>query len=194
MPPLKNSRHERFARGLVEGLSAVDAYEKAGYERNRSSASKLQTNANIKGRIRELQDEAAEKATVTASRVLVEIARIAFADLGEAVTWGPDGVRLKDSTQLPLAVRAAVQEVTETTTQFGGSLKIKFHSKMQALDALAKHLRLYAEVPEDANEQARAIAALVQTMMGLTHGGFLPAEGLDSVQEEDSGTDRVGDE
>jgi phage terminase small subunit len=42
--PLKNAKHERFAQGLVEGLTADRAYERAGYKRNRKNVTRLKTN------------------------------------------------------------------------------------------------------------------------------------------------------
>ncbi len=38
MPVLKNARHERFAQNVAKGMSAAEAYEKAGYKRNDGSA------------------------------------------------------------------------------------------------------------------------------------------------------------
>ncbi len=34
---LPNARHERFAQNVVKGMSATEAYEKAGYKRNDGS-------------------------------------------------------------------------------------------------------------------------------------------------------------
>lgn len=65
MPILENQRHEQFAQLVANGKSALDAYELAGYARNRACASRLQTNANIKARIQELQAVAADKHEIT---------------------------------------------------------------------------------------------------------------------------------
>jgi phage terminase small subunit len=58
MPMLDNTRHEKFARGLANGLTATEAYANAGYAKNRSSACRLSTNINIRGRVAELRAEA----------------------------------------------------------------------------------------------------------------------------------------
>lgn len=60
MPVLDNARHEAFAHGLAKGLSAAEAYIRAGYRDSRSSASRLSTNANIASRVLELQQKAAD--------------------------------------------------------------------------------------------------------------------------------------
>lgn len=65
MPVLANARHERFAQELAKGKSAAAAYEAAGYKGDRTAASRLSTNVNVRERLAELQGKAAEKAVVT---------------------------------------------------------------------------------------------------------------------------------
>ena len=54
MPILENARHERFAQALTAGKTAVDAYEAAGYRRNRGHASTLRRNPKILQRVDEI--------------------------------------------------------------------------------------------------------------------------------------------
>lgn len=65
MPVLDNPRHERFAQELAKGKSATEAYNAAGYQGDRTAASRLSTNVNVQSRLAELQSRAAEKAVVT---------------------------------------------------------------------------------------------------------------------------------
>jgi hypothetical protein len=76
MAPLRNTKHERFAQELAEGKSMSEAYEMAGYKRNRSHASRLVANGNIKGRVAELQDAAATETQVTIESLIKEAANI----------------------------------------------------------------------------------------------------------------------
>jgi hypothetical protein len=76
MAPLCNTKHERFARELAEGKSMSEAYEMVGYKRNRSHASRLVANGNIKGRVSELQDAAATETQVTIESLISEAAEI----------------------------------------------------------------------------------------------------------------------
>ncbi len=73
MPVLPNQRHERFAQELVKGKTADEAYELAGYERNRKNASRLKTKEDIQARMRELQRPAAARAEVTVQTILDEL-------------------------------------------------------------------------------------------------------------------------
>jgi len=54
MPPLENAKHERFAQALAAGNSAVEAYESAGYSRNRGHASTLRRNPKLLKRVDEI--------------------------------------------------------------------------------------------------------------------------------------------
>jgi hypothetical protein len=51
MPPLDNAKHERFAQALAAGKHAVDAYEVAGYRRNRGHASTLRKDPKLLKRV-----------------------------------------------------------------------------------------------------------------------------------------------
>lgn len=65
MAVLKNAKHERFAQGLAQGMTADEAYVEAGYKAHRGNASTLRANQNVLDRISELQHKAAERAVVT---------------------------------------------------------------------------------------------------------------------------------
>ncbi len=73
MPVLKNTRHERFAQNLAKGMSAAKAYEKAGYKRTDGSAGRLHRNAQVKRRVAELQNRAAEKTGYTIVKATAEL-------------------------------------------------------------------------------------------------------------------------
>ena len=86
----------------------------------------------------------AQRLEVKADRVVLEAARIAFADLGRMVRWGKNGVRLVESSKLSPDDRAAVAAVQERRHkgQLQG-LAIKLHDKSAALVTLCRHLGLF---------------------------------------------------
>jgi hypothetical protein len=55
MPPLPNSRREKFAHELASGHSAAEAYELAGYKPNYGNCIRLKGNERIAARVLELQ-------------------------------------------------------------------------------------------------------------------------------------------
>ena len=73
MPPLANSRHEKFARELATGRSAAEAYERAGYKSNYGNCIRLKGNERITGRVRELQHGGAVRAEVTIASLVDEL-------------------------------------------------------------------------------------------------------------------------
>lgn len=70
MPVLKNQRHEAFAQGLAKGMSAVGAYEAAGFKRNWGNAGRLHRSAPIVARVAEIQGRAAAKVELTKADIL----------------------------------------------------------------------------------------------------------------------------
>ncbi len=73
MAILQNARHERFAQNVAKGMSASEAYEKAGYKRNDGSAGRLHRNAQVKARVAKLQNRAAEKTGYTIVKATEEL-------------------------------------------------------------------------------------------------------------------------
>lgn len=73
MPVLKNARHETFAQGLAKGLTADEAYQKAGFKPNRGNAATLKANQSILDRVAEIQGKAAAKAGVTIQSLTDEL-------------------------------------------------------------------------------------------------------------------------
>ena len=150
MPILKNQRHEKFAQNVALGMSAAEAYEKAGYRPHRQSAHKLLTNPDIQSRVQELIDKGASKAEVSVSRVLEEMACVAFADMGQYVDVDENGnvsvnfKKLSDGdlravTKLRQKHMKGEDGATIVETQF------ELASKTTGLEQLAKHLGMFIE-------------------------------------------------
>ena len=109
-------RQQRFVDEYAVDLSATKAARRAGSSANttRSQGQRLSTNVDIQQAIRKAVEERAQRTNITADRVVRELARIAFQDPSDVVAWGPDGVRVRDSDDLPEDVRRAVAEVVLT--------------------------------------------------------------------------------
>ena len=153
----------------------------AGYKGKNpdSMGSQLLRNPKVAAYLAERRARIAAAADIDAERILREYARIAFADSRDVMAWGPDGVRLKPSEELTADAAATVAEVSETmgTDKGGGSIKIKLHSKAEALNALAKWARLLPESSGGINVQNAvflgvddAVRALAEARQRLTDG------------------------
>jgi hypothetical protein len=105
-------------------------------------------------------DEILERAAqlgITAERVLQEYARIAFADLRRVAEWGHDRFVLKAHEDLSEADTAAISEIIESGS---GSYRVKLYDKKAALDAIARHLGLFARGPQ--REESAASSGLAE--------------------------------
>lgn len=141
------AKQERFVREYLATNDAAKAARRAGYETNNPAGIGHQVlqGPMVKAVVAKEHAKLAEKLQISAERVLTEYARIAFADTGRVMEWGPGGVKLVESSELSEDDRRAVAEVQETTSRDGGSMKLKLHDKKGALDSLAKHLGLFIE-------------------------------------------------
>ena len=82
MPALKNQKWEMFAQGLVEGKTAYQSYQDAGYKENRGNCIRLKENESIVTRVQELQASHVRRhnATVDSLTNELEDARLSAMD------------------------------------------------------------------------------------------------------------------
>ena len=153
MLPGLNLKQQRFISEYLIEPNSKTAAVRAGYAANTGGL--LLSKPLVIAEIERRRLKLANKMEITAERVLREYARIAFADSRQIMSWGPDGVTLRDSTELTDDEAAAVAEVAETlgTDKGGGSIRLKTHSKIAALEALAKHLHLFPDQVIDQRQQ-----------------------------------------
>jgi phage terminase small subunit len=157
MPILKNARHEAFARAIVEGKSARDAYQAAGYKSKGrgadANASRLISNDNVARRVAELKEEAAKGAVMTGREVLEELSKLGRANMADYTRVGLDGDPVLNFAALTRDQAAALVEVTvEDFLDSRGEdarqvrrVKFKLADKRGALDLLGKYHKLFAE-------------------------------------------------
>lgn len=133
-----------FAAEYLLDFNATQAAVRAGYSEKTASSigAALLRKAPVAGRIAALQAERARRVAVSADQVLTELAKIAFADPRDLMEWGPDGVRLRDSASLSAEQAAGVAEVAEGS---GGTLRLKKHDKVRALELIGRHLGMFKD-------------------------------------------------
>lgn len=94
---------------------------------------------------------------VSAERILRELACIAFVNMKDLATWTESGVHFKPSDTLDPDTTAAIVEVSETVTQSGGTLRIKQHDKVKALELLGKYQKMFTEKVEHTGKDGKPI-------------------------------------
>lgn len=138
---------------MAKGKTATDAYIEAGYKGDRTAASRLSTNVNIRARVDELVGKGAERAEATVERVLKELSRIGFSDLRNVFT---EGGHLRHPSTWDDATAAAISSIKVITRPAGGVdedgnkeiehvHEIKLWDKNSALEKLAKHLGMFID-------------------------------------------------
>lgn len=162
-------KQEAFALAYLETGNASEAYRRAyeAADMNPASvnreASALLGNPKITTRLEELRAAQQQRHAVTVDRLIGELAAIAFADPGDFFDWGPDGVRVKDKDGLTPQQRRIVSEVSQTVTEAGGTIKVKLHPKLEAIEKLAKHLGMFKELHEHTGKNGEAIEVNLNT-------------------------------
>lgn len=141
MPVLKNMRHERFAQAILKGKTLDQAYVTAGYRAHPANPKRLRENEAVSARISELVEKSETLTNISVERIAQELARIGLADITDAVSFSGKRVKLKASSELDRDTTAAISEVQQTKD----GVKIKFHSKTNALDLLAKYKGMFKE-------------------------------------------------
>jgi len=148
-----------FCREYIVHLNATRAAIAAGYSEKtaESQGSRLLSNVKVADYIQELMDTRAEKLEITADRVLQEIAKLAFSNMEDYVTFNDDGTASVDLSKLNREQAAAIQEITvdeyvdRSIDEDGERVKkIKFRlsDKGQNLERLGKHLKLFTDKVE----------------------------------------------
>ncbi len=138
MAILQNARHERFAQNLVKGMSATEAYEKAGYKPNDQNAARLTRNDEVRARCAELMAPAVKATELSVERVLKELTRLAFYDMTAVLEVTDGKITMRDPASLPEDLRRAIVGIKPVEVGNDLQYECRFADKQKALDSLAR--------------------------------------------------------
>lgn len=140
----------RFVEEYLVDLNATQAAIRAGYSAKTAGqiGERLLKKVEIQQALSDGMKKREQRTEITQDMVVAELAKIAFSDQRKVMMWGPSGVKLRDSESLAEDDAAIVSEVSETITAAGGSLKLKTHDKVKALELLGKHLGMFKDKVE----------------------------------------------
>ncbi len=146
------SKQQRFAEEYLIDLNATQAGIRAGYSPNsaRQQGQRLLSNAAMSLAIQEGMKKREERTEITQDRVLQEMALIGFSDMGDFMRISEHGPIL-DLTDLPIGATRIISEIVQVEYMEGNGedaervkkTRLKFHSKLQALDLMGKHLGMF---------------------------------------------------
>lgn len=151
-----NAQQKLFVSEYLVDLNATKAAIRAGY--SVKNADKIGSELLGKTRVKEAVNEQLairqKRTLITADRILVELAAIAFADITQAFD---DNGWLKPLKDIPENVRKAIAGL-ELSELFDGQgdqkhimgvlKKIRFADKLKAQELLGKHLKLFTDKHE----------------------------------------------
>jgi len=146
-------KQKAFCREYLVDFNGTRAATAAGYTEKsaRVQAAKMLTKGNIQDEIKRLADDLNKTHGNSIERIILELQLIAFGDYQDLVVWDEHGVKswvpsseLGDKSRL-------VQEISETTTQHGGSRKIKTYDKVRALEMLGRYHKIFTDKVEHSN-------------------------------------------
>ncbi|HEY8161721.1 MAG TPA: terminase small subunit [Methylocystis sp.] len=165
-------RQARFVEEYLKDLNATAAYIRAGYRSRGNSAeanaARLIRNDKVAEVIEKAKTERSKRNNIDADRVLQELARIAFFDIGKAFT--PDGA-LKPLDEMDEDTRRAlagleVVSLTSDGEHVGTLKKVKIADKLGALDRLARHLGLLDPKITLKGDAQNPLRVLIQEIQG----------------------------
>ena len=141
-----NGRRERFCIEYLKDWNASAAAIRAGYspDASRQIGSRLLTNDDIKAEIGRIRDEAlgTEKEHLK-YYVLQNLKKLACSNITDVVTIEDGVVKTKDTDELEPEVKESIESISETVTQAGGTLSVKMHSKVRALELLGRYAGMF---------------------------------------------------
>jgi phage terminase small subunit len=167
------TRQRRFVDEYLVDMNASAAARRAGYG-DRSAdrhGSFLTHRPNVAAAIEARLAERRARLQVNAERVIAELARIAFADIGRILDWSDEDVALKPRRDISPDDRAAIQEIAVVKRPDGLATRVILHDKERALQALCRCLGLFqpgaiaVEPPKYSEELRQMLKAKIDKMV-----------------------------
>lgn len=145
-------KQRRFVDEYLIDLQCYRAAIRAGYsERSAPSiASQLLKNPKIHAAVQDAIEERAKRTRITQDRVLLELFRLATANMAEYIRVQEDGTAVVDLTHMTADQGAAIQEIISDYYIEGTGedavpvkkIRLRLHPRTKALELLGKHLGL----------------------------------------------------
>ncbi|OIJ22013.1 hypothetical protein BKP45_04875 [Anaerobacillus alkalidiazotrophicus] len=141
-------KQQRFIEEYLVDLNGSAAAVRAGYsiKTSRVIAAELLTKPNIQAAIKEQMDAAAMRNQVTVDDIVQQLAKIAFADIKDFVSWDEQGnVQVKAAAEVDGTV---ISEISSIDTQNGKNFKFRRNDQLKALELLSRHLGMLIDRKE----------------------------------------------
>lgn len=131
--------------------------------------------------LKELKAKSLARHLHAKDQIIEELAAVAFADVWDLMAEGPDGLTAKPLDELPPTLRRAVAGLSVSHTYYGGTIRLRMHDKIKALDKLCHLLGLY----DTADRTDPRTANLTDVERAQRMAAILRLAGNGEVEEED---------
>lgn len=139
-------KQQRFVDEYLIDLNATQAAIRAGYSAKTADqqGSRMLANVKIKQAVAEKQAQRSKRTGVNQDRVVLELAKVAFAKITDIVD--SNGRIKEDASPDDLACIESIK-YKESDNEYGGSVEreVKIASKLKALELLGKHLGMWSD-------------------------------------------------
>jgi phage terminase small subunit len=165
---LPHPKQQCFVREYIKDFNATQAAIRAGYSAKtaQQQSSRLLLNVVVKAAIAELVEERSERTKIEADDVVVALARLGFAHLGNYHRIAPDGFPYLDMSEITDEQWAALKRIKVKKYKDGKGedardvieTEIEMVDKVRPLIELGKHLGLFKPDKKDDADPAELLA------------------------------------
>ena len=140
-------RYKLFAKEYLVDLNGTQAAIRSGYSPKGAArkACGLLKNPLIRAYIDECKKKILARAEIDDGKVIDELAAIAFINPRDFISWKDGVLTMQNSDDVPDAIMKAIQSIEETENKNGHKITIKFHSKLEAITLLMRHMGMLKE-------------------------------------------------
>lgn len=174
-----NDKQKSFCNEFIKDFNITNAAIRAGYAKNSAhvTGSRLLKNDKVQAYLSKLKHERQERTQITQDRIVEGLARIAFGDIRDILTWDHEKGRvyLKPMDEIGDA-GTMIDEIKETEN----GISVKRPDRMKAYEMLARHIGLYDNPPQ----QQVDVTAYVQALGAAAGNVWANAEHTESQSDE----------
>jgi len=174
--PKLTARQARFVDEYLVDLNATRAAIAAGYSKRTAAQAghEVLTNPKVAAEIARRQQERSKRLDINADRVIGELAKIAFGNVGDFYREGEDGrLEVDMRALLDPEKAAALSQIEISDTKEGGQIvKFRLAEKRGALNDIAQLLQLFDQTktfdapPVSEDEDLQHLAMGVMALLG----------------------------
>lgn len=152
-----NDMQKRFCDEFLKDFNATEAAKRAGYKSHSaaSQGSRLLKNDKVQVYLSKRKKDRQKRTEVTQDRIVEGLAKIAFGDIRDILTWDSETGRVYLRTPDEID-GTMIDEIKETEN----GLVVKRTDRMKAYEMLARHIGLYDNPPQQQVDVTAYVQAL----------------------------------